>query len=156
KHAWAQVSYAIQGYLEVWTAGARFIALPQRAVWIPPGIEHRVRTTSRTIIRSLYLEAEALPQHWPDCRILVIDPLLHALISAFSTRPIEYGGSGAGGRLVQVMLDRLAQAPEAGLILPWPSDARLHAVCEHLHRHPDEALSLADYSRRAGVSEKTL
>jgi len=156
KHTWAQVSYAIQGYLEVWTAGARFIALPQRAVWIPPGIEHRVRTTPRTVIRSLYLEAGALPQHWPDCRILAIDPLLHELIRAFSVIPIEYDESGADGRLVQVMLDRLAQAPQAGLILPWPSDPRLHTVCEHLHRHPDEALSLTDYGRRVGVSEKTL
>ncbi len=156
KHTWAQLSYAIQGYLEVWTAHARFVALPHRAVWIPPGIEHRVRTTPHTIIRSLYLDAQAPPVHWPDCRILVIDPLLHELIRTFSTLPIEYDEAGAEGRLVQVMLDRLAQAPEAGLVLPWPADPRLHAICEHLHRRPDEALSLTDYSRRLGISEKTL
>lgn len=156
KHPWAQLSYAIQGYLEVWTAGARFVALPQRAVWIPPGVEHRVRTAPRTVIRSLYLDAQALPQCWTDCRILVIDPLLRELIRTFSTIPIEYDESGADGRLVQVMLDRLAQAPEAGLVLPWPTDRRLHKICEHLHSHPNEALTLTDYSRRLGVSEKTL
>ncbi|HUH39929.1 MAG TPA: AraC family ligand binding domain-containing protein, partial [Castellaniella sp.] len=135
KHSWAQLSYAIQGYLEVWTAQARFIALPQRGIWIPPGVEHRVRSTPHTVIRSLYVDTTALPLHWPDCRVLQIEPLLHELIRAFSIIPIEYDESGAEGRLVQVMLDRLVQAPEAGLVLPWPSDPRLSSICEHLHRH---------------------
>ncbi|MBN9402705.1 MAG: hypothetical protein J0I30_07840, partial [Burkholderiales bacterium] len=37
KHTWAQLSYATQGYLQVWTPDARFVALAQRAVWIPAG-----------------------------------------------------------------------------------------------------------------------
>ena len=41
KHAWAQLSYATQGYLQVWTPDARFVALAQRAVWIPAGVAHQ-------------------------------------------------------------------------------------------------------------------
>src|SRR3546814_2195788 len=56
RHAWGQLSYATEGHLQVWTPDARFIALPQRAVWIPPGIQHRVRRTPNAVVRSLYLD----------------------------------------------------------------------------------------------------
>ena len=39
-HAWFQLSYASKGVLDVRTAAGRFIAAPQRAVWVPPGVEH--------------------------------------------------------------------------------------------------------------------
>src|SRR5690554_2272617 len=49
-HPWVQFSYAISGVLEVQTAHGRFIAPPQRAVWIPAGIKHRVHSSVHTPI----------------------------------------------------------------------------------------------------------
>ena len=47
-HPWAQLSYASQGVLEVQTAAGRFIAPPQRAVWVPAGMPHRVYRSPHT------------------------------------------------------------------------------------------------------------
>lgn len=157
KHAWAQLSYATQGYLQVWTPDARFVALAQRAVWIPAGVPHQVaRQSTHAVIRSLYLDAKALGLDWPVCRVLAVSPLLHELIRRFSTLPIEYDVDGPDGRLARVLADQLAVSPDAGLILPWPTDPRLQSVCRQLQNHPESAPDLGAFSRRLGLSDKTL
>ncbi|MGA0582874.1 MAG: AraC family transcriptional regulator [Castellaniella sp.] len=157
KHPWAQLSYATQGYLQVWTPDARFVALAQRAVWIPAGVTHRVvRQSTHAVIRSLYLDADALGLDWPTCRVLAVSPLLHELIRRFSTLPVEYDADGPDGRLARVLADQLAVSPDAGLILPWPTDPRLQAVCRQLQNHPDSAPDLGAFSHRLGLSDKTL
>ncbi|MFT0533864.1 AraC family transcriptional regulator [Castellaniella hirudinis] len=156
EHHWAQLSYAIRGHLQVVTEQARFIALPQRAVWIPAGVQHQVHESPYTVIRSLYIDAEAVGLDWADCRVLVIRPLLQELIRTFSIIPIEYQEDGPDGRLAQVLIDQIAVCQQAGLVLPWPSDKRLQSLCRQLHQHPDTAPGLAQYGRRVGLSEKTL
>lgn len=160
RHKWGQLSYTIRGYLQVWTNTASFIALPQRAVWIPAGIEHQVlQRSTRTIIRSLYIDhtdSSCLNQEWNHCRVLAVSPLLHELIRRFSTQPIEYDVNGPDGRLAQVLLDQLVISKEAGLILPWPKDSRLQPICKELQDNPDTALDLASYSKKLDVSEKTI
>src|SRR5690349_14934156 len=56
-HSWAQLSYAIDGVLEVRTVSGRFIAPPLRAIWIPAGMEHSVHCSVSTQLRSLYMDS---------------------------------------------------------------------------------------------------
>lgn len=157
RHNWGQLSYTLRGYLQVWTNTANFIALPQRAVWVPAGIEHQVeQRSSNTIIRSLYIDNNYLSEDWRHCRVLAVSPLLHELIKTFSTLAIEYDVDGADGRLANVLLDQLAISKEAGLVLPWPSDPRIQPICKELQNNPDTALDLSSYSKQIGISDKTL
>lgn len=156
QHDWAQLSYATQGFLHIDTDRARFVALPQRAIWIPPGLPHSVKSTTGTVIRSLYLDTRAISLNWPECRVLVIQPLLHELIRTFSTLPITYDEDGPEGRLVQVLIDHLADAPQVETMLPWPDDKRLLKVCQHQQKYPDTDKTLQTYSQELGLSDKTL
>lgn len=157
RHKWGQLTYTIRGYLNVWTNQASFIALPQRAVWIPAGVEHQVKQqSSRTIIRSLYVDSRYLNADWHDCKVIAVNPLLHELIKRFSTLPVEYDKHGPDGRIAQVILDQLSISQSAGLILPWPADARIQPICRDLQNNPDTAPDLASYSKKIGVSEKTI
>src|SRR5690606_21015553 len=135
---------------------ARFVALAHRAVWVPAGVSHQVRQSPQTVIRSLYLDADALGLDWPGCRVLAVSPLLHELIRQFGMLPVEYDPDGPDGRLARVLVDQLAISQDAGLILPWPTDPRLQSVCRHLQAHPDAATDLGTFSRRLNLSEKTL
>ncbi len=156
RHTWAQLSYAVQGVIEVTTEAGRFVAPPLRAVWVPAGVPHGVNCSKNAEIRSLYIDANALPMAWGDCRVLVVGALLRELIRAFSAVPIEYDEQGPDGRLASVLLDQLACAPEAGLTLPWPTDSRLRTLCSRLQAHPDNRMTLSLFSRELGVSDKTL
>lgn len=156
RHPWAQLSHAISGVLEVHTEHAFYVVPPHRAVWIPANIVHRVTCTSGTCIRSLYLDQAANYRRTIDCRVLGINPLLRELISTFSALPVDYEQHGADGRLVQVLLDQLASAPEEDMRLPLPGDKRLRGLCQRLQEHPDDATGLATWAFQLGVSEKTL
>lgn len=155
-HPWVQLSYATQGVLEVQTRAGRFIAPPQRAVWVPAGMPHRVFSTPQTEMRSLYLECNVTTWAPPSCRVLEVSPLLRELIRTFSLLPEDYDEEGAAGRLAQVLLDQLASAAEVDLALPLPQDKRLRQICRNLQAHPEQQTTLGDWGLQLGVSEKTL
>ncbi len=153
-HAWIQLSYAAAGVLTVNTPEARFVAPPNRAVWIPPHLSHGVHCDAGTQIRSLYIDAAALPAR--PCEVVEISPLLRELILTFSHFDVEYNESGAEGRLVAVLLDQLALAPACALMLPWPGHHALAAICDYLAAHPDCRRPMRYFSEQLGVSDKTL
>lgn len=155
-HPWLQFSYASQGVLDVYTAGGRFLAPPQRAVWIPAGMQHQVRCSISTQIRSLYIQPQALPVAIESCQVVAVSPLLKELIRTFSTFHEEYDEHGEEGRLVSVLLDQLAAAPESNSMLPLPTDARLLHIVQTLQNAPDDLTTLGEWAQRLRVSEKTL
>lgn len=155
-HPWVQFAHAVAGVLDVRTDTGRFIAPPQRAVWIPAGVAHQVRCSADTEIRSLYIEPSAVPDVRGGCRVLAVSPLLRELIRAFGDLPAAYDAHGPGGRLAAVLLDQVAAAPALGLVLPLPREPRLRRVCEALEAEPDTRDGLAAWSVRLGCSERTL
>ncbi|WP_271193750.1 AraC family transcriptional regulator [Pseudomonas turukhanskensis] len=155
-HPWVQLSYAIQGVLHVHTDAGSFVAPPQRAIWIPAGLEHEVISSPHTELRGLYLDCAATDWAPGHCRVLNVSPLTRELISRFSALPVEYDEAGADGRLVQVMLDQLRSAEEVHLSLPLPTDPRLQQLCRRLQAHPEDGRSLSEWSGQLGASEKTL
>ncbi|NYT78018.1 helix-turn-helix transcriptional regulator [Alcaligenaceae bacterium] len=155
-HPWVQLSYALHGVVEVETDWGRFIAPPQRAIWVPAHIEHKVRCTADTRVRSLYVDPAVVPWGAAHCRVLVVDTLLRELIRRFSQLPVFYDEAGSDGRLAGVLLDQLESAPEADLMLPFPQDARLKKICSHLQEDPCSRIALRQWSSRLSVSEKTL
>lgn len=155
-HAWVQLSYAISGVLEIRTATASFVAPPQRAIWIPAGIEHEVRTSARTEMRSLYLDSAATAWAPADCHVLAVSPLVRELILAVGALPVEYDEAGPAGRLVATLFDQLAALPQVAFNLPLPRDARLLKVCSALQAAPDDTRSLAAWGEVAGLGERSL
>lgn len=156
KHVWNQLAYAAEGTLQVRTARAWFVAPPQCAVWIPAGVTHRVYCQRGTEVRSLYAQASIADWATDRCRVIGVSALLRELVRAFGERPVRYEQCGADGRLVQVLLDQLAAAPDVGLALPMPTDPGLKRLCVELQAHPDSREGLADWSQRLNVSGKTL
>lgn len=167
-HAWVQLSYAIQGIIEVSTDTGRFVAPPSYAIWVPAGMPHGVQCSRDTEIRSLYIEpasialigtngdAGNIEDKEGKCRVLAVTPLMRELIRRFGDIPVEYDMGGADGRLVAVLLDQIACAPEVGMYLPWPRDGRLRKVCAYLQAHPESQKNLADFGEEFGMSERTL
>ena len=156
RHDWAQLSYAIEGVLCVRTRAGSFYAPPQRAVWVPASVEHEVVTSGRAEMRSLYLAPRVTTWGSPRCAVLEMSPLGRELIRAVTALPVEYDERGPDGRLVQVLLDQLASLPEVAFSLPAPSDVRLQVIAAALEREPDDRRTLAEWSRTAGASERTL
>ena len=65
----------------------------------------------------------------------------------------NYDEDGADGRLVGVLLDRVAALPQEPLHLPTPTSAKLRAIATDLAEHPD--LPLAEAARHAAMSPRS-
>lgn len=155
-HPWVQLSYAIAGVLEVHTDAGRFVAPPQRAIWLPAEVAHQVYSAPDTHMRSLYICSQACPWGADECRVLEVSDLLRELIRSFSEFAVEYDEQGAEGRLVAVLLDQLARAPVVRLQLPWPQDPVLSEICQQLHEDPLLEGSLTALSEQLGLSSRTV
>ncbi|SDU92072.1 AraC family transcriptional regulator [Pseudomonas mucidolens] len=155
-HPWVQLSYAISGVLEIQTSAGRFVAPPQRAVWIPAGMPHQVFSSPHTEMRSLYLDCSVTGWAAERCQVLAVSDLLRELIRRFSELPVAYVEDGPDGRLAQVLLDQLAAAPQVDLMLPLPHDSRLRQIYRSLNLRPEQSTTLGQWSQKLGVSEKTL
>ena len=157
RHDWVQFSYAISGVLGVHTEQGSFFAPPQWGVWIPAGLDHEVVTSTRAEMRSLYVRTQ--DSRWaPDrCRVLEVTPLARELIKAFCLLPPDYPQPDSQeARLVQVLLDQLANLPEVGFSLPLPRHVRLLALCQELVDEPGQDITLTEWASRLNMSEKTL
>ncbi|GLO51356.1 transcriptional regulator [Pseudomonas putida] len=155
-HSWVQLSYAISGVLHVHTPLESFVAPPQRAVWIPPGVEHEVFSFANTEMRSLYMDKQILDNASKHCRVIEITPLTHELIKQFCQLDTEYDSYGEDGRLALVLADQLRSAREVSMSLPLPQDPRVLQLCRGLQDAPEDDRTLAEWGRELGASEKTL
>lgn len=156
-HPWVQLSFATRGVLGVRTRQGSYLAPPQRAIWIPPGLLHSVVTTERTQMRSLYIAPGAAQNANADrCRVLGVPPLVRELIRAVTRLPVEYDETGPQGRLVAVLLDQLADLAEVHFSLPLPVDERLADLSAGLESSPDDQRTLTELARGAGLSARTM
>lgn len=155
-HDWAQLSYAIDGVLDIRTPVGNHVALAQCAVWIPAGIEHQVVNPGRAEMRSFYLDPAPFPWSRDCCRVLQVTPLVRELIRAASVLRADYPLEGAEARLVQVLIDQLLVLPEAPFSLPIPQDKRLRVMMAALHAAPDDARTLAQWAGQLGTTERNL
>lgn len=154
-HPWGQLMYAASGVLEASTEQHACLIPPRRAMWLPAGVSHSVRARTAVVFRSFYLAPDIAAGLGP-CRVVEISPLLDSLIQRASEFASDYPDEGPEARLMQVLVDELHNAPDSGLDLPLPRDARLRRVTDHLQEHPGERLGIEDWAQRVGASRRTL
>jgi AraC-like DNA-binding protein len=156
RHERGQLVYAISGVMTVTTPHGTWVVPPQRAVWVPPRIDHESRMSGRVQMRTLYLRrdvARALPAR---CCVVSVSPLLRELILAATAMPVLYNQRGRDGRIMALILDELGVASDLPLSLPRPRDRRLARVCDAMLELPADERSLEEWARTVGASARTL
>lgn len=158
-HRRAQLLYACSGVISLITDDATFTIPPQRAVWIPPGVVHEAHTRSAVSLRTLYVDAPPEKRMPPVCRVLEVSNLLRELILAAAQLPVEYETTTREGRIMDLILDELAEsarsAPLLELQTPMPRDPRLARICRHILQEPDAPDSIDDYADEIGMARRT-
>ena len=56
-HDWHQLIYASEGVMWVHTAQGDWVVPPNRAVWVPAGVEHGIEMTGKVLVQTIYLAA---------------------------------------------------------------------------------------------------
>jgi AraC-like DNA-binding protein len=155
-HPRAQLIYGISGVLTVITEAGRWLLPPERAVWVPAGVEHRSDIAGEVRMRSLFVTAEAAKALPRDCCVVSVPPLLRELILEAVSVPKLYDIDGPDGRLMAVILDQLSHLKPTPLYLPLPADPRLRRITDDLARNPGNRTGLNGFATKAGASARTL
>jgi len=142
--------------MSVHTPRGAWVVPPQRAVWIPGGMRHRVEMHGSVSMRSLYVEPSLSQLLPPDCCVVNVSPLLRELIlNAVNLGALDMKVPSQS-RKIGVILDELETLPVVALQLPVPHDPRALRVAELVRQNPSERSSLQEISRTAGASKRTI
>lgn len=156
RHEYAQLLATEAGSIAVTTEAGTYVVPPERALWIPAGVEHETRHLAATRLRTLYIHkqfAGGLPER---TSVVHVGPLLRCLIDACMALPRDYDEAGADGRLITVLLDQIAASNELPLHIPLPGTRPLRNMAEAILADPASQLSVNDWSKRLGFSTRTL
>jgi len=156
QHPTAQLIHAASGVMTVETEHGMWVVPPERAVWVPAFVTHAIRMTGRVELRTLYLEAGIAPIEGRECCVVQVSPLLRSGILRAVAFEQPYPSDGPEARLVAVILDEIEAAGIAPLHLPMPADPRARRVADAFRAEPGNRRRLADWTRAAGASERTL
>ncbi|MFN4309700.1 MAG: AraC family transcriptional regulator [Ferrovibrio sp.] len=156
RHERGQLVYAVRGVMRVGTAQGTWVVPPQRALWIPPQIEHEIRMGGAVAMRTLYIAPRAA-RHLPqDCQVIEVSPLLRALVLAAMEGPVDYPRGSRGEAIAKLLLHELRAVPALPLHLPMPQEPRLHAVCNRILQSLGRDAGIESFAAEAGLSSRSL
>lgn len=155
RHRRGQLIYATLGVMHVTTREGIWIVPPQRALWIPLGMEHEIRMEGRVAVRMLYLDHSSSALFGSHCKVLSVSALLRELILAAVKAHAEKRRERIAV-LTPLMLHELQGANEEALHIPAPTDPRLKNVCQRLLSGTSRTDTLEQLAAQAGASSRTL
>ena len=155
-HEFAQVLYASSGSMTVEAEGSMWVIPPQRAVWIPPQVEHSISMHGAVLMKSVYLRprvAKVMPR---ECAVLNVTPLLRELLIRACNTPALLLRRKPDGHLIAMLLDEVEASTHLPLSLTLPKDERALRVAQQLIAMPVRGDDLLRVLQACGASRRTL
>ena len=153
-HEYAQVLYASSGAMTVSAESSIWVIPPERAVWIPPGVQHSIKMHSAVFMKSIYLRSSLSGRMPRTCVVLNVSPLLKELLIRSCASPTLSLRRKREANLIAVVLDELQASTHMPLGLSLPRDERALRVAHQLMDNPAEDILHA--LRIAGAARRTL
>jgi AraC-like DNA-binding protein len=155
-HDWHQLIYASEGVMWVHTAQGDWVVPPNRAVWVPAGVEHGIEMTGTVFVQTVYLEPRISRRLPRRCCAVNVSPLLRELIRHTITLGMLDKHDRVQSRLMGFLVDQLGALPTVPLQLPWPSDERAVLAAAWLRAHPSDPGLIKQMAKRLETSARTL
>jgi AraC-like DNA-binding protein/mannose-6-phosphate isomerase-like protein (cupin superfamily) len=155
RHRKAQCVMAVSGVLTCEAGGGIWIVPPRDALWIPPGIEHRITMAGSVEGYNAFIEPAAARSLPTACRTIAATPLLRELLIPTAQYPINVSEGGMESRVASLLLEEIAIAEVGGMHLPMPTDERLRAVFRSIVESPADRGTIANWAKRHAMSERT-
>jgi AraC-like DNA-binding protein len=161
RHTRAQLVFSTMGIMQVETARTRWMVLPQRALWVPPGHDHAIDVLSATTLRTVYFE----PGLVALCPEFTRHADVHAVETSALIKELVLGLFGRDHKhatrqqMATLLLHALGEAACTPTHLPLPNDEQLRRVLLPLlsqhqwqqsidHLAAEAALSSRSFTRR--------
>ncbi|WP_458730134.1 AraC family transcriptional regulator [Pseudomonas brenneri] len=157
-HPSGQLIYAVSGVMEIRTGTGLWLVPPQRALWMPAGVAHSMRTRGSSVaLRTAYVRLDRCPADAPGQPGAVqVSSLLRELILRAATIPRDCPEDSRDGRILNLILEEIVWTPERELHLPTGRDKRLATICEAILSSPQDNRTLDEWASQHGATARTL
>lgn len=152
RHGLGEIIYAIEGVVSVATDEGTWVVPPDRAVWIPVGVEHTTRSHGPVRFRALFVSPQAEESFPLRPCVVEVSALLREAIRRFTELSEGERETDFAGCLTQLILAELRFTALPSLELPRPRDPRLIALCDVFVEAPAQEIPLEVAAARCGVS----
>ena len=152
-HDWHQLIYASEGVMWVHTAQGEWVVPPNRAVWVPAGVEHAIEMGGTVFVQTLYLATGVVVSMPERCCAVNVSPLLRELV----IHTIRLGTLDRNvperARLIGFLLDQLVRVT---LNSPATSTTvgRTREACGDLDASASRRFGLAQTDGEKSVDER--
>ena len=154
RHRRNQVLYASEGTMVVGTRQGTWVVPPQRAVWIPGGVDHEIRMIGNVSTRSVYLRDGVIEKPSGRCRVLGISPLLGRLLSEAVDLPVAYETDERASHIMGLIIIELESTAELPLNVPIPTNERLQSKCRSFLARPDVGDTIDEWAEELHMSRR--
>ena len=156
-HRRGQFAFAARGTITVATPHGRWLVPPQRACWVPAGVEHEMTMGGPVTMINVFVSADraiaaGLPVH---CCVQGVSMLLRQLLDEAVDLPALYPAQARSGLVMELLLAEIAAMPQLSLHAPLPDDARLLRACRQLLDAPSITFDLDVAAAAAGLCRRT-
>ena len=147
--------FSVGGACTCHTPQAVFTMLPNRGVWIPGGVPHKVFHTQGAISGYLFLAPETYDMQTRCCALEVKPYVLSVLEHLAESDPYAYY-SDRQMRLLSVVLDEIRNQKRESLItISVPKDSRLRDIFYRILNDPAQSPSLNECAASLHMSART-
>lgn len=156
-HEQGQLVCTVAGLVRILTPVGAWLVPPGQALWLAPGTDHELHMVGQVSLCYLYVEPNAAPWLWRECRLLAVTPLLQELLVTMGDEPYDYAPESTAALAAPLVLDCLRKAPKVDYgRLPLPEDKRLLQICEVLLTDPANNASLDTLGHEVAASARTI
>ncbi len=158
KHPYGHLIYADRGLLRVEAETGQWLVPPTSAVWLRPGIAHRLVVPVALEAYGLFVRADICNRLPEVDHVVHVSGLLRELIMALGRTDDQVSPSKRTHLLGELLVEELHTQPVLPFHLPWPegnSGSPTQRVCEGLLKNPGDDATALEWAKRVAVGEKT-
>ena len=155
-HTREQLVYADMGVMSVTTVHGTWVVPPNRAVWVPSGLDHGVRPITECRMLNAFFQPGVVANLPKTCAVVIVPPVLQELLRHATKIEDAYDEDGPDGRIMNVIIDMVQSLETVPLHLPMPTDERLKRIADAIVSDPADNRSQADWAKVSGASVRTL
>ena len=151
-----RILFTLSGIVVVSVDNGSWVLPPQRALWVPAGVDYSSFARKSGALRSFALAGTdhmAVPE---AVRLLTLSPFFRELLIEASRSEAIAGQTMRGACLKALILSEIEEkSPPAGRMVA-PSDGRLLSICQTILADPSDNRTIDEWARTVGMSRRAL
>ncbi|ROR94913.1 AraC family transcriptional regulator [Sinobacterium caligoides] len=155
-HPRGQFIFSTEGITRVVTSTGVYLIPSSQAFWCPPNHKHELFFLGEVNIANLFIDpawAKSLPS---DQQVFNVSPLVRELILKATEIGPDYSPIGKERRLMEVIIDEIAELTHSPLKLPWSEHPKLSKIMRIIFDNPINNNSIEQWADYVHTSTRTL